>query len=112
MKADAEEDAAFWAALPYVDPFTSVLDELQEMHDRKGADYGRDEDPYANVRGSADFGVPPWVGALVRANDKMRRLQKVASGGTLKNEGIEDSLVDLAVYAIIALILWREEVLG
>lgn len=106
-----EDFGDFWAKPQYVDPFSSVLDELEAMHDKKGADYGRTEDPYANVRGSADFGVPPWVGALVRANDKMRRLQKAASGGTLQNEGVEDSLVDLAVYAIIALILWREEVL-
>jgi hypothetical protein len=39
----------------------------------------------------------------------MRRLQLAASGSTLTNEGIEDSLIDLAVYAIIALILYREK---
>lgn len=94
--------------MSYVDPFSDVLAELQTMHDRKGADYGRTQDPYSNVRGSEDFGIPGWVGAMVRANDKMRRLQKAASGSTLRNEGIEDSLIDLAVYAIIGLILFRE----
>src|SRR6266487_2578430 len=48
--------------------FRAVLDELQAMHDRKSADYGRDEDPYANVRASEDWGIPGWVGALVREN--------------------------------------------
>ena len=87
--------------------FASVLRELQEMHDRKNADYGRPTDPFANVRAGEDFGVEPWVSAMVRGNDKMRRLQKAAKGGTLTNEGIEDSLIDLAVYTIIALILFR-----
>lgn len=90
------------------DLFPSVLKELQDMHDRKGADYDRDEVPYFNIRGSADWGIEPWIGAMVRANDKIKRLQKYASRGNLANESAEDSLLDLAVYSIIALILWRE----
>lgn len=89
--------------------FHALLDEIREMHDRKNQDYGREADPYANVRGSQDWGIAPWIGAMVRANDKMKRLQKVALGGTLTNEGVEDSLLDLAVYALIALALWREQ---
>lgn len=89
--------------------FEAVLAELLEMHQRKNADYGRDEDPYANVRASEDFGMPAWVGGMVRANDKMRRLQRAASGHTLRNESIEDSLIDLAVYSVISLILFRQE---
>ncbi len=88
--------------------FAGVLAELQQMHDGKQQDYGRPADPFANVRASEDFGIPGWVGALVRGNDKIRRLMKAAAGGTLVNEGIEDSLKDLAVYAIIGLILFRE----
>lgn len=88
--------------------FDAVLAELREMHHRKNQDYGRDADPYANVRASEDFGMPGWVGGMVRANDKMRRIQKAASGGELKNESLEDSLIDLAVYSVISLILFRE----
>ena len=94
---------------PDLDVFDAVLDELREMHHRKNQDYGRDEDPYANVRASIDFGMPAWVGGMVRANDKMRRIQRAASGRTLRNESLEDSLIDLAVYSIISLILFREE---
>src|SRR5487761_2129741 len=79
------------------------------MHDRKQKDYGTAGDPFANVRASADFGIPGWVGCMTRANDKMKRLQKAARGGTMTNESVEDSLLDLAVYAIIALVLRREE---
>lgn len=88
--------------------FHELLDEIGELHDKKQSDYGRPTDPFANVRASEDFGVEGWVGALVRANDKMRRLQKAAQGGTLANEGVVDSLMDLAVYALIALVLYEE----
>jgi hypothetical protein len=90
------------------DKFPEVLLELQAMHDRKGSDYDKDEIPYFNIRGSAEWGIEPWVGAMVRANDKIKRLQKYATRGSLKNESVEDSLIDLAVYSIISLILWRE----
>lgn len=79
------------------------------MHDRKQADYGREGDAFANVRASEDFGIPGWIGCLTRANDKMKRLQKAASGAELRNESIEDSLLDLATYTVIALVLFREE---
>jgi len=90
-------------------PFQKVIDEIVELHNAKQADYGKVEDPFSNVRASEDFGIPGWVGSIVRGNDKMRRLQKAAKGGTLVNESIEDSLMDLAVYALIALVLLREE---
>jgi hypothetical protein len=89
--------------------FTAILDEIQDLHDKKSSDYGREVDPYANVRASEDFGIPAWVGTIVRANDKMRRLQKFAAEGNLSNESVEDSLIDLAVYAVIALDLYRQQ---
>lgn len=89
-------------------PFLQIVDEIVALHDKKQADYGRTGDPFANVRASADFGVAAWVGCMIRANDKMKRLQKAAGGGTLVNEGVEDSLLDLAVYSIIGLVLFRE----
>lgn len=89
--------------------FERVLDEVLEMHRRKNRDYGSDEDPYANVSDSAQWGVRPWVGASIRLSDKERRLKLAASGGTLANEGIEDSMIDNVVYNVIRLILWRRE---
>ena len=89
--------------------FESVLTELQSMHDWKSMDYGREDDRYANVRASNDFGIDSWVGGAIRMNDKMRRLQAAAKGSTLKNEGVEDSLLDLATYAVITLILYRQQ---
>lgn len=90
------------------DPFTKILREMADLHDHKSADYGSGEDPYANLRASIGFGIDPWMGALVRAGDKMFRLQSFIKNRSLKNEGVEDSLLDLATYAVIALVLYRE----
>lgn len=87
--------------------FEKVIEEVLEMHRKKGADYGTKDDFFANVSASSDWGVPPWVGAMMRANDKVVRLQSAACGSTLQNEGIEDSLLDIATYSIIALCLFR-----
>ena len=88
--------------------FLALLDEIEALHAAKQHDYGRASDPFANVRASEEWGVAPWIGALIRATDKVRRLQTFANKGTLRNEGVEDSLMDLAVYALIGLILYRE----
>lgn len=88
---------------------------MGKLHDLKQKDYGRLNDPFSNVRSSEDFGVPGWVGGMVRANDKMRRIQKAAGQAvngevvSLSNESLEDSLLDLAVYSIISLVLYRQE---
>ena len=97
-----------------VQPFKDVLQELDDMQTRKGKDYGSAGDSLANVRASEDFGVPSWLGCIMRANDKMRRIQtagrqQLTTGQVnLANESVEDSLLDLAVYAIHALRLFRE----
>jgi len=91
-----------------VSEFSNILKEIQSMHDKKQADYGKTNDPFANVRASEDFGIPGWVGCMTRATDKLKRLQAAARGQNLVNESIEDSLLDLATYTIIALCLFRE----
>lgn len=89
--------------------FHALLQQIADLHDKKQADYGKDADPFANVRASRFWGIAPWVGALVRLNDKVSRLQSFARKGALANESAEDSMMDIAVYALIALILYREE---
>ena len=90
------------------DRFRSILDEMWALHVRKGADYGSNTDPYANVRASEDFGVPPWVGALIRLNDKITRLKSFIRNGNLVNESVEDSIRDIQVYSVIMQVLYEE----
>lgn len=88
--------------------FHELLKIIGELHDKKQQDYGQMGDPFANVRGSVEWGVEPWVGAMIRATDKLKRLQKAAKGGIMANESVEDSFMDLAVYALIGLVLYEE----
>jgi len=94
---------------PLSQKFHDLLKEMGEIRDRKGEDYGRDNDPYYNVRRGEGWGVKPWVNAMVRASDKMVRLEQMADRGSLSNEAARDSFLDLAVYALIGLILFEEE---
>jgi len=94
---------------PLSDRFHTILRSLGQLHDRKAQDYGRDDDPFANVRASSEWGIDGWVGSMVRATDKLRRLQTYAVRGTLANEGVEDAFRDLAVYSVIGLVLFEED---
>ena len=89
--------------------FHALLEEIGKLHDQKQKDYGRDDDPFANVRASTGWGVDAWVGCMIRANDKIKRLQKLAESGELANEAARDSFLDLAVYSLIGLILFEDE---
>jgi hypothetical protein len=89
--------------------FKALLQHLSELHDAKESDYARPEEGYSNIRASQEWGVKPWVGAMVRLNDKVRRLQQLAKRGTLTNEGARDSFKDIAVYALIAHILYDDD---
>ena len=88
--------------------FNDLLDEIRELHARKAADYGDDDDPFANIRASEQFGVPAWQGAIIRLNDKVHRLARFAKRGKLANESAKDSMMDIAVYALIAYLLYGE----
>jgi hypothetical protein len=89
--------------------FRNLLDEVWNMHRSKSADYGEDADPLANIRQSAAaVGVEPWRGCLLRMMDKVQRLKTYCIKGTLENEGVRDTLLDLASYSLICEIL-REE---
>lgn len=90
--------------------FMEVLEEMRATHIKKSQDYGEPTDPLANVRNGAEVvGIEPWRGCLVRVADKMQRIKSYCRDGRLANEGFEDALLDLASYAIIALIMFREE---
>lgn len=89
--------------------FHKIVEEMRALHAKKAADYGLGADVLANCRGSVDFGIPAWIGVVMRMNDKMTRLKSFAQKGSLQNESVEDSLIDTSCYAILALILYREQ---
>lgn len=89
--------------------FAMVIDEAMLLHNQKNHDYGSHDDPYANVRDTEQWGVKPWVGAMIRMEDKARRLKEFVKKGKVANESVRDSLIDRVVYAAIALALYDDE---
>ena len=93
--------------------FRSALDEVWQMHMSKSHDYGSSEDPLANIRNGAAFvDIEPWRAAMVRLSDKVTRLATFNRTGELNHEAVEDSLLDLASYALLCLVLRREQANG
>lgn len=94
---------------PLSQEFHDRMDSNKRLHDKKQADYGTDENPFANICATSDWccpnchePLPAWLGAMIRASDKVHRLQTYARRGTLENEGVRDAFRDLSVYAGIA----------
>lgn len=95
---------------PTSQAYFDLLDRMKALHSSKSKDYGSEHDPLANIRNGALFvGIEPWKGAMVRLSDKVTRLATFNRTGRLEHEGVEDNLMDLASYALLALLLYREE---
>jgi hypothetical protein len=75
--------------------FRICCENIQIM-DKKQQDYGSN-----NISAFGEFGV------LVRLNDKIERLKNLNKMPSVKNEAIEDSYLDIANYAVIALMIRR-----
>lgn len=88
--------------------FTKLLEEIAALHDSKNNDYANDADPLSNLRKCEAMGVPAFKGVLVRLTDKWSRIEQLAAGKTPKHESLRDSLIDNAVYSLLAIVLLDE----
>ena len=88
--------------------FYALLEEIAELHSRKNHDYAATTDPLSNLRMAETFGVPAWKGVLIRMSDKWSRITQLVSGKQPKNESLKDSLLDLAVYSLLTIVLLEE----
>jgi len=94
---------------PSSQAFFDLCDELKEIHRTKSIGYGSPDDPLANIRNGAKFvGIEPCRAAMLRLSDKVTRLETYCRTGSLTFEGVEDTLVDLASYALLTLLTHRE----
>ena len=91
--------------------FYELLEEMKTTHNAKRHDYASTEDVFANFRHCEIAGIPAWKGVAVRISDKFSRIMGFARKERLevKDESIKDTLVDMANYALIALILYEED---
>jgi predicted nucleotide modification protein, DUF1599 family len=75
--------------------FEKVLAEMLATFIKKNKDYGKD-----NILDTGELGI------AFRVNDKVRRLQNLLDKKQQpKNECIDETWLDIAVYSIIAIIL-------
>lgn len=78
---------------------------------KKNADYAGDSDPFGNFRLVEMLGIcSVETGILVRMTDKMARISNLLKEGVttqVKDESVDDTLIDLANYSII-LAAYRE----
>lgn len=88
--------------------FHALIAEISALHDAKSHDYSEDEDPLSNLRDAKSIGVDPVKGVLVRLTDKWSRIKQLSRGKVPKNESLRDSLIDNAVYSLLAIVLLDE----
>jgi hypothetical protein len=89
--------------------FYALLEEIAELHSRKNHDYSKANEPLSNFRKCEAFGVSAFRGVLVRMSDKWSRIEQLTSGKEAKNESLRDSLIDNAVYSLLAVLLREDE---
>jgi len=83
---------------------------MADLHARKNSNYANPTDPLSNLRRCQALGISPLMGVLVRLQDKWSRIENLARGvPDLVGESLEDTLMDNAVYSLLAIILLREE---
>lgn len=91
----------------YIDVHKKLLDDMHDLYIKKNADYGNSvHDTYEK------YGL---VSFLVRMEDKLNRVRNLnkdnvkISDAKVKDEKIEDTLMDLANYAILAIMELKRE---
>lgn len=90
--------------------FYELIDQMRDLHDRKNSNYAKEDNPLSNFQECEDFNVPASVGTMVRMSDKWSRLKQLMKGRKDEvGESIKDTLMDMAVYSIIEIILIEEE---
>lgn len=91
--------------------FYKMLKQMADLHSRKNHDYAGTSDPLKNLRACKRLNLTPFLGVLVRLQDKWSRLEEFVKSGQLmvKNESVIDTLMDNAVYSLLAIILYEEQ---
>jgi hypothetical protein len=87
-----------------------ILDNMQAVYEAKDSDYSATGLPMGNLRKCEDAGIDAWRGCLVRIGDKMSRLENFLKEKEylVISEKAEDTVIDLANYAILMSCLIEE----
>lgn len=76
--------------------FKQIANGLTELYERKNADYGN-----SFSKSYEEFGM---TSTIVRLSDKLERLKTLSKKeAQVKDESIQDTVMDIAVYAMLTL---------
>lgn len=79
-----------------------ICEEIHDLYELKNHDYG---DSFG--KGFKEYGL---IMPVIRLEDKLNRFKQLVNGeGMVKDESVEDTLIDLANYAIMTVLEMREK---
>ena len=83
--------------------FDAFLDRMRDTHDRKNADYASGDNPYSNFEEAAhSAGCSVDMVFAVLIGIKQARIKELTTKDkTPNNESLQDSRLDMAVYAAL-----------
>lgn len=91
--------------------FDGLLKRMGAIHDAKRKDYASNDNPLGNFDAAGILGISPQLGILVRMTDKFTRacnLVRRRGECYVQDESLEDTLLDLANYALLAILAGRQ----
>jgi hypothetical protein len=88
----------------------NIAKEMILIQDKKNRDYAGNEYLSNFMMCEKHMGVAAWKGCIIRLSDKMARIMNIAKTEevAVSDESVTDTLIDLAVYAIITRILYED----
>ncbi len=91
--------------------FKSQLQRMAELHDKKNHDYAQVNNPYSNFEeAAASAGVTVEQVFLTLIGVKLARLKELTTANkTPNNESIQDTRMDLAMYAALLASYFNED---
>lgn len=94
--------------------FKNLLKQMWTIRQKKRQDYNVQAKgnflEIENFKMAELFGIPSWVGILIRISDKFTRLASFVRKGfnAVEDETVEDTLLDLANYSLLCLIEYKK----
>lgn len=96
----------------YLKRFKELLDELLTTTTKKNSDYADTKDAFANFRLIeilTNGNIKTVWGIFTRMTDKVKRIASLLfRSASVKDESLKDSLMDLAVYSLIMVIILEQ----
>lgn len=95
----------------FKEAFADILISMNTIMEAKNGDYATDSNPFSNFKLVEDLWIASAEQAiLVRMSDKFARIANlIDKEAKVKDETIEDTLIDLANYSIILTVLLKSK---